>query len=366
MIQVRSTGLVYRNQQPHLSAIHAWHPSLVRFPDGALLATFDLGQGAESLDYATYLSRSDDGGQRWSPPIRLLKDPEKVPTTHSVRVSRMSDGTLVGAGGRFYRDDPQQGLVNRANLGYVRMDLILLRSSDSGCAWEGPITVSPPLVGPAFETCHPLVELRDGRWLWPTSTWKGWNGDAPNGMKAVALVSHDRGQTWPEYLDVMDQYQRGIISWEQSLTELPDGRLLAVSWAFNEATGRTEPTPYAVSEDGRAFSAPGPTGLRGQTAKVLALPDGRILCLYRREDRPGLWANLSRLEGGRWVNLEDAPLWQGAESGMNGRRASSDELSALKFGYPSMVPLPDGDVLAVFWCCEDCINNIRWFRVQVR
>ncbi len=43
----------------------------------------------------------------------------------------------------------------------------------------------------------------------------------------------------------------------------------------------------------------------------------------------------------------------------------SFDLGALKFGYPSLVQLADGDVFVVFWCCEDCVYNIRWFRIHL-
>ncbi len=364
MIECLEGGLVYRNPKPHLRSIHAWHPSLVRLDDGALLAGFDLGEAVESLDYGTWLSRSRDEGRTWEAPRRLFHDTVARRTTHAVRLGRVSDGTIVAFGGRFYRDDPEEGLTNRANLGYVPVDLILLRSRD-GVSWDGPVTIAPPLVGPSFEVCHRVIELADGRWLAPTATWKGWNGEAPNGMKAIALVSHDRGQTWPEYLTVSDLYDRGVVSWEQGLTQLPDGRLLAVVWLFDERAGHSLPNRYVLSADGKTFSPPRENGLLGETAKLLTLADGRVLCLYRRMDRPGLWANLVRIDGDDWVNLAEAPLWRGPISGMLGERTSGDELSALKFGFPSMVQLPGGDVLAVFWCVEECIHNIRWVRLKV-
>jgi hypothetical protein len=365
MIECTATGLVYRNPKPHLYARHTWHPSLVRLPTGELLAAFDIAQAVEALDYRTYLSRSSDEGHTWSPPERLFEDPVKRRSTHSVRLSRMTDGTIVAFGARCYRDDPERGLTNRENLGFVPMELILLRSDDDGQTWRGPQTIEPPLTGPAFEVCHHIVDLGDGRWLAPTATWKGWDGEAPNGMKAIALVSRDQGTTWPEYIDVMDAYDRGVISWEQSLVQLSDGRLLAVAWAYNERTGRSEPTPYALAAADGGFSASRMTGLNGQTAKLVVLPDGRVMCLYRRDDKPGLWANLSHLDGDDWLNLEETPVWQGAGSGMTGEGISSDELSGLKFGYPSLLCLPDGEVMVVFWCEEEGVNNIRWVRIRV-
>jgi len=365
-IACADTGLVYRNPKPHLRSIHAWHPSLVRLEDGDLLAGFDLGEAIESLDYRTWFARSRDSGRTWEAPRPLIDDPTPRRSTHSVRLGRIGDGTLVGFGGRFYRDDPEEGLTNRANLGYVPMDLILVRSRDGGATWDGPVTINPPLIGPSFEMCHRIIELTDGRWLAPTATWKGWHGEAPNGMKAIALVSHDRGQTWPGWMTIIDQYGDGVVSWEQGLTQLADGRLLAVVWSFDERNGRSLPNRYAISADGRIFGPPRANGLIGETAKLLTLADGRVLCVYRRLDVPGLWANLVRIDGEEWINLAEAPLWRGPSSGMKGERTAGDELSALKFGFPSMVQLPGGDVLVVFWCLEECIHNIRWARLTIQ
>ena len=93
--------------------------------------------------------------------------------------------------------------------------------------------------------------------------------------------------------------------------------------------------------------------------------DDRILCLFRRQDGSGLWANLARLEGDQWTNLAETLLWQGAVSGVRGSENIADELSALKFGFPSMIRMPGGDVLAVFWCVEDGLGSIRWLKIRV-
>lgn len=365
MLTVRETGIVYRNAKPYLRAEHAWHPSVVRLPDGELVATFDLGQAVESLDYHTVLTRSRDAGRTWAAPVPLWRDAVQ-PTTHTLRLGVADGGaTLTAMGARLYRPDPEEGLLNRANLGYTRMDLVLLRSADRGATWAGPQVIAPPLVGPAFETCHSALALPDGRWLFPTATWKDWAGHAPNGMQAIALVSRDGGATWPEYLRVMDRWADGIVHWEQSLVRLGDGRLLAICWAYDERRGVSLPNPYAVAEDGVHFGAPRPTGLTGETAKLLALGGNRVLCCYRRSDQPGLWGAVAAVEADRWRLLAHVPLWQGSASGMVGAGTQSDQLSGLKFGYPSPVALAGGEALVLFWALEDGVHNIRWLRLAV-
>ena len=367
MIDARETGLIYRNPAPDVRPIHAWHPSIVVLDDGEFVATYDLASHVEAIDYSTYVARSGDGGRSWSQPVPVVeKDPEARPSTHGIRISRVSGGEIVGIGGRTYRDDPDEDVVNRENLGRRPMDLFIVRSYDGGHSWEAPRTFTPPLVGPSWEVCHRIIELRDGRWLLPLATWRGFDGSAPNGLKSLAFVSHDRGATWPEYVDVMDQYHRGVISWEQSMIELRDGRLLVIAWAFVERLGISEPNPYTISTDGKTFSTPRSTGLRGQTTKILQLPDGRIFGTGRSDDQPGLGAFVAHLDGDEWITDETTVIWQGAASGMTGQTSSSgQELVDLKFGFPSLVYLPDGDVYVAFWCFEDEIYNIRWFRIRV-
>ena len=363
---VRDSGVVYRNPRPELRSHHAWHPSLIRFDDGEFVCVFDGASADQALDYRSFVTRSLDGGATWTPPVRALADWGNRPTTSFIRVGRIRDGSLVGFGARMFRDDPDAGIVNTPGIGYADMELFLVRSADRGWTWSAPEPVLPPFEGPSWEVCHPVVELSDGRWLAPLSSWMGWLGDAADGMKAASFVSHDRGATWPETIVEFDRWAEDIIHWEQSLVELPDRRLLAVAWSLDWKTGIVEPTPYAIAPDGRTFSVRGLTGFAGQTTKLALLPDGRIFAAYRRQDHPGLWGAIARIEGDHWITLETAPLWQGATtSGMTGTMDTGSELIALRFGYPSMTVEPDGGVLLAFWCQEDCMVNIRWLRIHV-
>src|SRR5262249_29055711 len=151
----------------------------------------------------------------------------------------------------------------------------------------------------------------------------------------------------PRYVMEFDRWAEGLIHWEQSCIQLQDGRLLTVAWVVDRNSGKTQPTPYALSQDGWTFPVKGETGFFAQTTKITQLPDGRILAASRRNDQPGLWATTARIDGDRWVNLETAPLWQGAASGMAGKTNPGAELAQLKFGSPQMKVRPDGDVMLV-------------------
>ncbi|GAG12127.1 unnamed protein product, partial [marine sediment metagenome] len=90
------------------------------------------------------------------------------------------------------------------------------------------------------------------------------------------------------------------------------------------------------------------------------------LSVYRRMDRPGLWANISRLKGSRWVNEDSEPLWGHRVNGLTGKSSSMvHNFSVLKFGAPCITSLPDGTIFVAFWCYEDCVSNIRWFKFNI-
>ena len=367
-IEVLGTGLIYRNPKPHVQSVHAYFPSVASLPNGEMVATISLAEAFEATNLHTYVARSVDDGNSWTLEGRLYAGTPDRLTTDSCRITVLPDGELICFMVRHDRTEhPDEGFTNPDNLGFVPTELLTLRSRDGGRSWSEPERLNPPLVGPSFELCCPVVPLRDGRWLLPTSTWRGWDGYCPNGMKTIALISKDEGRSWPEYTEVFDTEGRPQIHWESKVIQLSDGTLVGAAWGYDESGSRDLPNQYAVSRDrGRTWTKPGSTGLAGQTLTPFALPDDRILCIYRRMDRPGLWANISHLEAHAWVNESEAPLWG---TGASGLTASSDNMArnfqVLRFGAPCIVRTPGGDLFVAFWAVEDCVSNIRWFKLRL-
>jgi len=365
-MELIDTGLIYRNPKPHVRSRHAYFPSVVNLGGGELLCSFVIAEAFESADARLFIAGSPDSGATWRLEGRMLAELSSGPYSETCRIARTSDGNLVANVFVFDRRRTDDGLANPLTLGFVETAMALYRSGDNGRTWNGPEWIDPPLVGPEFELCSPIVELSDGTWLMPTSTWKAWDGSNPTGMKAVAFLSRDRGRTWPEYVDLFDEVAQGVIHWEVKVVEMRPGFLLSVSWAYDEVNSRDRPNAYSISTDGgRSFGPIRRTDLSGQTTAILPLGEDRLLCVYRRTDPPGLWAADVSLKDGRWRTARQISLW-GAESLLT---ADSDnnrvrQFSALRFGAPCMVRLDDGDIFIAFWCVEDCVSNIRWIRMR--
>ncbi|QDU49181.1 sialidase family protein [Gimesia panareensis] len=364
------TGVLFRNSMPHVKSVHAYFPSVAVLSDGSLLGLFSLGEAFEAVNLQLHWSRSIDQGQTWHYQGQLNPaTPDRLTSTFG-RVTTTPDWELLANLIRYDRSaHPDEGLSNPDTLGLVPAELLLMRSGDRGKTWNEPEAVTPPLVGPAFEMCSPITVLRDGRWLWPTSTWRGWDGELPNGNRMLALVSHDQGQSWNESLDIMHSPDDHLIFWESKVLELPDGRLLAVAWCYDEAAGTDRPNHFSFSTDGGAsWSTHASTGLSGQTLTPHILDDGSLLCVYRRLDEPGLWACHARLnEHGQWENQDQLPLW-GTHSSAGTTRTGenmSENFAALKFGAPHIVRLSDGQLFVSFWCYEQNVSLIRWFKFTV-
>ena len=364
-VSLLETGLIYRNPSPHLRSEQAYYPSLVSLSHDKLLMSFVLGSAMECMDSQVYLSQSGDGGKSWSAPAALHEKSRQH--TETCRITRMRDGEVVLLLSESERLDPAVGATNPKNLGHVPTRLSLFRSIDDGTSWQGPEVIEPPLIGPTFELCSPIVELSDGRWLLPTSTWRGWNGDEPNGMKAVVFVSEDRGRNWPQFIDVMSRVDQRILFWEQKICEIDGGRLLAAAWVHAETTRSDLPNHFAVAHsDSLRFSEPEPTPLCGQTPELLHLEESRVLCVYRRTDQPGLWACIVDIDqDDEWRTLHEQCLWQPAlPPSRQVGQSLVEEFRGLKFGAPSLVWLDDQTILLTFWCVEDCVSNIRWIRLR--
>jgi sialidase-1 len=367
-IQCCDSGVLYRYPKPHIHSVHAYFPSVAVMDNGELLATFVLGEAFESTDSRTHVARSRDDGKSWELETMLPHGGISEFSSNYSRITAFPGGEVVVFTISHDRDQyAEEGLANPDTMGFVPTNLYLVRSYDYGVTWERPELMETSMQGSPFEICAPITPLSDGTWVIPSSTWPCWDGELPNPLQMLAFVSTDGGKTWPQHWDVMRDDEQNILYWESKIVELSEGRLLAVAWAYDREAAQDLPNVYAFSDDGgKTWSSPASTGLQGQTLTPLVLEDGRILSVYRRIDKPGLWVNISRLEGDTWINESEEPLWGHTQAGLTSSGADMvHNFNVLRFGAPCVAQLANGDIYVAFWCYEDCVSNIRWLKLRV-
>ena len=206
-LEITGSDTIYRGSEADPSTIYAGFPSLVLFDDDHIACAFTTGASEKSTAKRTVLSRSRDGGVSWE-----VEGP--ITTDHApadIRISRSADGgSVLGLGNYLHKhpddDTPGDEMTTagggRHEMGYTNVQNVWCRSRDEGRTWEGPTVFEPPLIGPSWELCSPILDTGDGRWLAPVSTWPSWHGDkeGDDRWECVAFVSRNEGATWPDFV----------------------------------------------------------------------------------------------------------------------------------------------------------------------
>jgi sialidase-1 len=297
-------------------------PDICRTPTGELLCVFYAGYAHVSVPNDALpkgaricLCRSTDNGVTWSPAEVVVDSPidDRDPS-----ITRLPNGELLVT---YMSYDPGRRPGTH--------QVFTVRSADGGHTWSDPSRVPTPFTANEAVS-NPAVLLSDGRLLLPCyGNMLGNTG--PRYMVAV-LESRDLGKTWTTLSTVSSPKEELD---EPAIVELPDGSLLMV----------TRPTMlWCESTDGgKTWTGPQPMPTSGDAPYLLLTSKRLLLCGFRY--RPGSATCLitSRDLGRTW----------------------SDRLvlDAVMGAYPSMVELPDGRIVVVYYT-EGSGSDIRCLQLR--
>jgi hypothetical protein len=274
-------------------------PSIVRRRDGELLVAFRRAperrvfgeHGTTHTDPNSYLElvRSRDGGKTWSQTPELIhahpfggsQDPCMV---------QLRDGSIVctSYGWAWLPTDVGAKLKDLYRHGnFAFLGGYLIRSTDGGHAWQGPI-IPPPTPGeavldpfgkpvPAYNR-GAMCEGKDGRLYWVVAASTSTSGRK---TETHLFISSDKGATW-EYSCPVAKDAKVTFN-ETSLYETPKGDLVA----FMRTTDFDDHTTVARSSGrGKSFGHWQDAGFQGHPHYALRLPDQRVLLIYGYRHAP--------------------------------------------------------------------------------
>jgi len=348
----------------------AYMPSVTQLSDGSLIACQHVGGGLGSPDNHIEVLRSSDTGKTWTNEGGIHDGlPEDGRTYRGPDIQEVPDGRLVMTATRFEVGegtlfDPDSEALRRA-------EMVLLWSNDSGSTWSAPQVV-PVDLPPERYTANKagdLMQLSPTRWMYPLETWKPEGYEGPPDQKAAAVFSSDQGKTWGGLTAVADDRTGRLLWWDQMNSRLPDGRIYTLLWTHVYGTSEDLVNHWVVSEDeGRSWSEPKPTNLRGQVCTPIPLPDGRVAAIYNFRHAPqgihvAVTEDLSTYDIENEVVVFDA----GAEAtlGQTDHENFLAEHLLIAFGKPQGIVLNDGTLLTFFWCTSGGVTHTRWVRLAV-
>ncbi len=282
-------------------------PDVCRTKTGDLLCVFYAGYGHvsvpnEALPNGARISmcRSTDDGATWSEAQVVVDTPID---DRDASITQLSNGDLLCV---YMSYDPQRTPGTH--------QVFTVRSTDDGHTWSEPTRVSTPFTGNEAVS-EPAREMPDGRLLLPV-----YGVDLPGGRHyySAVLQSTDMGENWETLATIRsDEYELS----EPSLVRLPDGKLLMLI--------RPVMTWCESTDGGKTWTEPQPLGINGHAPYLLLTQENILLCGIRHPPTTSTSVIYSTDFGKTWSE----PVL----------------LDKVIGAYPSLLQLPDGRVLVVYY-----------------
>ena len=319
------------------------------------------------------LSWSDDEGQSWREPFNPFVPPgvaDKPGLFRGAHLTALGEHRVLATLCWVDHSDPSLPFFNEETEGLLDTRIFFATSDDDGGTWSEPeIMDTSPFHVPTAIT-GPVLRLSNGnlacqfelnKHYYDTSVWR---------HSSVLMFSKDGGKTWPEYAITGNDPKNRIFYWDQRPGILADGRILDMFWTYDSQAAVYLNIHARESLDhGCTWSELWDTGVPGQPAPPVSLPDGRIAMVYvDRTGPPVIKMRVSSDHGRTWPDRTEIVLYQtGANSQTWKKKSMQDawaEMAMFSTGLPATALLENGDVLVVYYAGPDTDQtDIQWVRI---
>jgi hypothetical protein len=371
-MRITASGILNRGQ-PGSSRATSTFPNVTALSDGSLIATYRVGSDKDSADETVELRRSYDLGATWGEPVRPFGAvvAGRCGSLKHVYLTPLDDTRLMACALWVDRQAyPGKPLFNMETEGCLPMAILLSESQDRGVTWTPWRNVSVTEdVGPPSLT-SPVLRLRNGELAISIETNKHYEDARKWFQRVVYLFSGDGGCSWSAPHTVSEDPAGRIFYWDQRAAVAPDGRILTLSWTFDRETSRYLNIQRRVSSDsGRNWDAPSDLGFSDQPSRPAVLPDGRVVMAW--VDRYGSGSIRARMADSidaEFNSDTEVIVYSLEKPNSKDLGSVGDVLADMKiwsYGLPYAEPLPNGNVMVVYYAGETGSMDIRWAQLSI-
>ena len=161
-----------------------------------------------------------------------------------------------------------------------------------------------------------------------------------------------------------------IFNWDQRTAAAPDGTLASFTWTYDKPANRYLNVQRRLSRDeGRTWTQPDDLGFADQPSRAAFLPDGRVVLAW--VDRFGsrsIRARTAMSSEGPFPPDSEVVIWESPrpqrETESTGEMLA--DMALWSFGLPFAEPLPNGEVIVLYYAGGPGAMQIEWVRLGLK
>ena len=320
------------------------------------------------------MAESRDDGKSWE--IICSGFEESFEGVHGeirgAHIAEPKPGKLIAFMTWFERPQPGSKLYDGQTDRLLPSRLLTATSEDDGRTWDGYREIdTTPLEGCA--QCGPVLHL-PAKLLVPFETYEH-REDTPCAIQTARCLPTGDGYSFDPIVTVATDKEQKVYYWDERLAYSPWHQLpVALFWTYDRTAEKDRPIHIAwASPDGQTWESPRSTGIQGQIAMPMPLPDGRLLAFYVHRHPPGSMRLIISNDAGRsWNTDGELVVYESKGPGESGAAGESDfaqyweDMSTWTFGHPAGIVLDERTVLLAYYAGKrkDCLSA-RWARVEI-
>jgi len=348
-------------------------PSICVLPSGRwLLACREAVTKKGMAGQHPALCFSDDEGKTWSETYNPFKEQTlngKPGLFRTAHLTVLKDGKLAAALSWVDHSKPDLPFFNEQTEGLLDTRIFISFSDNDGISWSKPeLMDTSPFMMPT-PTTGPLLALHNGELACQFELNKTYYDEKAWRHLPVLMFSKDQGKSWDDFAVCAEDTDNRFFYWDQRPAVMTGSIVLNLFWTFD--TEKQEYLNIHAAEsnnNGHSWLKPWDTGLPGQPAAPVMLPDGKVAMVYiDRSACPEIKMRLSNDLCRSWLP-EELILYRHSAPQNTQRRSMQDawaEMSAFSVGLPATARMENGDILVVYYAGGNQEQtDINWIRIK--